>query len=79
MIDIEVLERHLTTKWVGRDRLLFEQTESTNDLAKYPRELIREAYYLRIIKTKGRGLSDKSWFGDAHKNLTFPFIQSPFT
>jgi BirA family biotin operon repressor/biotin-[acetyl-CoA-carboxylase] ligase len=80
VIDIEVLERHLTTKWVGRDRLLFEQTESTNDLAKYPpRELIHGSLLLADYQTKGRGLSDKSWFGDAHKNLYFSIYTKPFT
>ena len=78
MIDLEVLERHLTTKWVGRDRLLLEQTDSTNNYAKNPpRELINGSLILANYQLNGRGQSGKSWFGDAHKNLYFSIFTKP--
>ena len=78
MIDIEVFERHLTTKWVGRDCLLLEQTDSTNNYAKNPpRDLVHGSLILANYQLKGRGQSGKSWFGDAHKNLYFSIYTKP--
>jgi len=78
VIDLEVLKSHLTTKWVGRDRLFLKQTDSTNNLAKNPPYvLVHGSLVLTEYQLKGRGQSDKSWFGDAYKNLYFSIYTKP--
>ena len=68
-----------STKIVGRDIQVFEQTTSTNDVVeKLARDGVKEGYVVFAeSQTKGRGRLGRVWQSPTHKGLWFSVLLRP--
>jgi BirA family biotin operon repressor/biotin-[acetyl-CoA-carboxylase] ligase len=75
----DLLARLGTTKVVGRDIQVFEQTTSTNDVAeKLARDGVKEgAVVFAESQTKGRGRLGRKWLSPTRKGLWFSVLLRP--
>jgi BirA family biotin operon repressor/biotin-[acetyl-CoA-carboxylase] ligase len=75
----DLLARLGTTRVVGRDIQVFEQTTSTNDVVeKLARDGVPEgAVVFAEAQTKGRGRLGRAWLSPARKGLWFSVLLRP--
>lgn len=75
----DLLSRLGTTRVVGRDIRVFEQTTSTNDLAdRLARDGVKEgAVVFAESQTRGRGRLGRTWLSPARKGLWFSVLLRP--
>ena len=75
----DLLARLGTTKVVGRDIRVFEETTSTNDvIEKLARDGVKEGVVVFAeSQTKGRGRLGRKWMSPTHKGLWFSVLLRP--
>jgi BirA family biotin operon repressor/biotin-[acetyl-CoA-carboxylase] ligase len=79
LFDKELFEKHVATSWLGRGFYFFEELPSTNSYAKKMKDdsSLHGAIVLTDFQNSGRGQSDRKWFVEPDKNLTFSIIFEP--
>lgn len=79
MFNIQTFKSKLTTQWLGRSLLFFEELNSTNTyLKRLPAEEISHGLVcLTDYQTKGRGQYEKNWESRPGQNLTFTLTFLP--
>ena len=75
----DLLARLGTTKVIGRDIRVFEETTSTNDvIEKLARDGVKEGVVVFAeSQTKGRGRLGRKWMSPTHKGLWFSILLRP--
>lgn len=75
----DLLARLGTTKAIGRDIRVFEETTSTNDVVeKLARDQVKEGVVVFAeSQTKGRGRLGRKWISPARKGLWFSILLRP--
>lgn len=75
----DLLARLGKTKIIGRDIQVFEETNSTNDVAeKLARDGVREGVVVFAeAQTRGRGRLGRKWISPSHKGLWFSILLRP--
>lgn len=81
MFNKKILEDHLSTSWLGRNFIYFDELDSTN---KYAKSLKSEAplhgtLILADNQVKGIGQYQRTWEVSSGLNLTFSLIFQPET
>ncbi|MEO1021731.1 MAG: biotin--[acetyl-CoA-carboxylase] ligase [Bacteroidota bacterium] len=79
MFDQTIFEQKLATSWLGRSLCYFEETTSTNSVAKTIslREEGHGSIVLADAQSQGRGQYKRTWVADPGENLTFSIILTP--
>ncbi|MEX1011594.1 MAG: biotin--[acetyl-CoA-carboxylase] ligase [Balneolaceae bacterium] len=79
MFNAEQFQGELETKWLGRDFVYREVTDSTNlELKRLPAEKLKHGTLLLADhQTRGRGQFERKWISEPGKNLTFTIAFQP--
>lgn len=78
-MDKNLIYNKLTTKKLGRNIVLYDIIDSTQDEIKRQENLKEGTVIISEIQTKGKGTHGRTWYTDsAKKNIAFTFVLYPF-
>lgn len=79
MFKTDSFKKKLQTRWVGKNFIFRQETESTNtELKSIPaKDLVNGTVLLADSQLKGRGQYNRRWHTDPGKNLTFTVAFRP--
>lgn len=79
MFDQQLFEKNLTTSWLGRSFVYFEELASTNSHAKEMKgdSSLHGTVIFADHQTQGRGQHERTWCTRSGENLTFSIVFEP--
>lgn len=78
-MDKNLIYSKLTTKKIGKNIILYDIIDSTQDEIKRKKDLQEGTVVISELQTKGKGTHGRVWYTDAFgKNIAFTFVLYPF-
>ncbi len=78
-MDKNLIYSKLTTKKIGKNIILYDIIDSTQDEIKRKKDLQEGTVVISELQTKGKGTHGRVWYTDVFgKNIAFTFVLYPF-